>query len=290
MPEIVIEEAEPNHVHIDDDVVVYDGLPSADTVLEVHEGEDMGDSAEPAFSLPKYPGAPPEAQEGLQVMDAEVEVEESDEKPKSIWDWAKHPSLEAWVEERCSNGQLPKHRAGLDPDDLFKVRRTKSYLNKVLNTASGAVESDVDGAVNVDVVCPMLTKIEEAIDRLADLESDLDGKKKSKRKKKATLDSDLVKEGQKATHVGGIIVTVPLLISRVARVCINGVVSAGHDIEDLFEKQAKMYDLSEREKAEAMQLLSDMGYPLRRDRGYLIDDKVDSTSSNNLDWAANYKA
>lgn len=294
MPEIIIEEVEPNHVHLDDEVVVYDGLPSEDTVLEVHEQEgseehEHGHShGDDEFNLPKFPGAPADVQDSLQVEDTVVEIEE--DLPKSIWEVEKYPSIEEWLRERCSEGNIPAHRAGQDPDDLFKVRRTISYLKKVLNKAADLVANDFDKNIDVGVVGPMLTKIEESIERLQDLESDLESQKKKKRKKAAGTEGDLVKEGQKATHVGGIIVTVPLLISRVARVCINGTVSAGHDIEDLFEKQAKMYDLSEREQAEVMQLLADMGYPLRRDRGYLIDDKVDSTSSNNLDWAANYKA
>jgi hypothetical protein len=65
-------------------------------------------------------------------------------------------------------------------------------------------------------------------------------------------------------------------------------VSAGHDIEDLYERQVKKYKLNEREKAEVMQLLDDMGYRLAHDRGYLADEDVDYASSDNMDFAANY--
>ena len=82
--------------------------------------------------------------------------------------------------------------------------------------------------------------------------------------------------------------TVPLLISRIARVCINGMVSAGHDIEDLFRKQVELYNLDKREQAEVMQLLADMGYALRQDRGYLTGEGVNQERSDNADWAANY--
>ncbi len=131
----------------------------------------------------------------------------------------------------------------------------------------------------------MLTKLEDSIERLQDLESELEGKKK--KKKKAAAGNDLVKEGQKAPHVGGIIVTVPLLISRIARVCINGTVSAGHDIEDLFLRQAKMYNLTDREKAEVIQLIEDMNYPVRRDRIRELNDN--SPEPSNGDWLENFK-
>ena len=98
----------------------------------------------------------------------------------------------------------------------------------------------------------------------------------------------MVKKAQKATHVGGIIVTVPLLISSIARTCINSMVSAGKDIEDVFDKLAKKYDLTSREEMETMQLLADMGYPMRRPRGYLRDEEIDTTSVDNFDWNANY--
>ena len=83
-----------------------------------------------------------------------------------------------------------------------------------------------------------------------------------------------------------IVVTVPILLSRVARVCINGAVSAGHDIEDLFDRQVKAYKLDDREQAEVMQLLSDMGYPMRRDRGFLLNEKQEGQDGS--DWNQNF--
>lgn len=307
IPEIIVEvpvesveftepPVETDHVHMGD-VVVYDTFPSEEVVIESHddghehehepvEVEEFSEaSGQDDFDLPRYPGAPEEVQDSLEVDDEEVEIEE--EQPKSIWDVERYPSLEVWLKERCSADNIPQHRAGQDPDDLFKVRRTISYLKKVLNKAADMVAGDFDKEIDVAVVGPMLNKIEESIERLEDLESELEDKKKKKRKK-AEVSDGLVKEGQKATHVGGIIVTVPLLISRLARVCINGTVSGGHDIEDLFERQVKEYDLSKREQAELMQLLSDMNYPVRRDRGFSIDEKHDS--SNGMDWNQNFPA
>lgn len=100
----------------------------------------------------------------------------------------------------------------------------------------------------------------------------------------------IVKEAQKITGVKGVYVTVPLLISRVARVCINGTVSAGHDIEDLYNRQVKKYNLNDREQAEVRQLLWDMGYPMREDRGFFPEDDLEVWDSDNMDWAANYRA
>jgi hypothetical protein len=99
----------------------------------------------------------------------------------------------------------------------------------------------------------------------------------------------MVKEAQKAAGVRGIYVMAPLFISCIARTCINGYISAGHDMEGIFKKLSTKYKLNDREKMETIQLLADMGFPVRLDR-MMIDEDVDITSSNNGDWAANYKA
>jgi hypothetical protein len=100
----------------------------------------------------------------------------------------------------------------------------------------------------------------------------------------------LSKVAQKITGVQGVYVTVPLLISRIARVCINGTVSAGHDIEDLYKRQVDKYKLDDREQAEVRQLLWDMGYPMREDRGFFPSDDLEVYDTDNMDWAANYRA
>jgi hypothetical protein len=99
----------------------------------------------------------------------------------------------------------------------------------------------------------------------------------------------LIKQAQKIMGVKGVMITVPIFISRIARVCVNGTVSAGHDIEDLFNRQVDRWKLNEREQAEVQQLLFDMGYPLRQDRGFMPGDDLEVWDSDNMDWAANYR-
>jgi len=290
---------EPSYVHIDDDVVAYDGVPSEAVVLDAHdvvephehgghdehevfvEGDEEYHDPDQEFELPLLPGCK-DGDDALEVSDQNsVEIEEAPKKaPKNKWDMPNFPGLEQWMIELTRPGSIPSY--GRNKEDLLKLRLAIRHLERVVEISSKEVENDTDQVLNIDKICGMIGKIETAIDAMKELESKMTNEKK-KRKKSASL----VAEGQKAAHVGGIIVTVPLLISRVARVCINGAVSAGHDIEVIFEKQAKQYDLSERECAEVMQLLSDMGYPLRSDRGYLIDEKRDDDKA--ADWAKNFK-
>ena len=67
-------------------------------------------------------------------------------------------------------------------------------------------------------------------------------------------------------------------------------VSAGRDIEDIYGEQVKKYKLNNREQAEVLQLMSDMGYPIRQDRAFLPFEDVDEKVKNNegVDFAVNY--
>lgn len=239
------------------------------------------------------PGAPPgthDPEPVLEVHEDEGKVVDENEAKKSKkpekWDWASKGAhgFVAWVKERIDG--VPKH-SGYDSAGL---ERAVSYLEKLDSEISKAMRMDLDGELDANKVEEVRSEIEKGISRLHDRIDKIKSSKKPKRKKSSFVEiPELVKEAQKITGVQGIYVTVPLLISRIARVCINGMVSAGHDIEDMYSRQVKKYKLSEREQAEVMQLLSDMGYALRQDRGYMPDEDVDVASSDNFDWAANYK-
>lgn len=238
--------------------------------------------------LPGAPDHTPDPQAPvIEVSEEDSKDDENEAKSKKPekWDWASKGAtgFVTWVKERLDD--VPKH-SGYDTAGL---ERAISYMDKLDNEISRAMRMDLDGELDANKVEEVRAKIEDGISRLQERIEKVKSSKKKPKKKKAELDPSLVKEAQKITGVSGIVVTVPLLISRVARVCINGMVSAGHDIEDMFERQVKKYKLNDREQAEVMQLLADMGYALRRDRGYLADEGTDPASSDNFDWAANYK-
>jgi len=304
------------HVHLDGDLVVYDELPDYEQVLEVYqddhdqepeEGHEIEIYDEPEEQLsvqeePESESAPeeeipvasltltlsaiPGAEEDTGEPVEKVEIDEHDNK--SPWDYSASDDFAAWVEGRLN--EVPKH-SGKAPAGL---ERAIAYLQKFKSELSRLVRSDFDGKIDISIVDKVFDEIHNGIERLEERLEQVNEKYTKKKKKKAHDQHSLIKEGQKATHVGGIIVTVPLLISRLARICINGHVSAGHEIEDLYRKQVKKFALSDREQAELLQLLYDMNYPLRMDRLYDFEEtsegKVDLTSSDNGDYAANYPA
>jgi hypothetical protein len=258
-------------------------------LMEVH---DHPEELEIHMDLP---GAPPGTQDPEPVLEvSEPEEDKSkamDEDPAKTksnekWDWSKRgpKGFIAWVKERCDD--VPKH-SGYDTAGL---ERAVAYLERLDNEVSKAMRLDLDGELDANQIEKVRAIIDNGIERLNDrLDKVKTSKKKTRKKKSEVIHEGLVKEAQKITGVQGVFVTVPLLISRIARVCINGMVSAGHDIEDLYARQVKYYKLSTREQAEVQQLLSDMGYAVRQDRGFMPDEDFDVSSSDNMDWAANYK-
>lgn len=282
-------------------VVVYPEHPSSEMVLEMHDPEMM--ESTPALELSEHPhdleimvgelpgvaGLDPEMEQKLEVhedVDSE-KADDSDSKSKvpTKWDWQSkgaHGFL-AWVKERCDD--VPKHSGY----DTAGIERAISYMQKLDAEISKAMRLDLDSELDADKIEQVRSTIDNGIESLHARHEKIS--KKNKKKKKAMQDSDgLVKEAQKIPGIAGIVVTVPLLISGIVRLCINGSVSAGHDIEDMFNRMAKKRNLSDREIFECMQLFADMGYPMRRDRGFDPDEDVDPTSSDNFDWAANYQA
>lgn len=254
---------------------------------------DMGGDGEIVFeigpelslSLEKVPGAL-DQEDILPEEEIVVEEPEEIEVNDDPWSWSVKEFL-PWLDKMMK--QVPTHSG----KETVGLERAIAYLQKVDKEISKAVRSDFNNNIDIDMVEKARDEIQRGIERLEDRHEMVATNKyrKKKNKKKADDESDeLVKEAQKATHVGGIVVSVPLFISHLARVLINGMVSGGHDIEDMFDKLEKKYKLTDREKAELVQLLQDMNYPVRRDRGFMLDEEVDTRSSDNFDWSANYSA
>lgn len=282
-----VEDAHPEH-------------PATVEPLEVHD-HDHGHDHPEEIEVMLAPMSPETL--GLSGPDPEppapeLEVSEHDDKSKAEdedpakaaktekWDWSKRgpTGFIAWVKERCDD--VPKH-SGYDTAGL---ERAVAYLERLDNEVSKAMRLDLDGELDANQIEKVRAIIDNGIERLHDrLDKVKSSKKKTRKKKGYELSEGFQKEAQKITGVSGVLVTVPLLISRVARVCINGMVSGGHDIEDLFERQAKFYKLNDREQAEVMQLLADMGYAVRQDRGFMPDEQLEVEDTNGMDWAANYK-
>lgn len=283
--------ADANELRMDDSAKSF-SLPSSLTDLLDFEGEialDIDQDSDPdvVLTLDKIPGAID--QEDI-VEEEEIVVEEPEEVQvdDDPWSWSISNFI-PWLSKMMQG--VPTHSG----KDTVGLERAIAYFETLDREISRAVRTDLNNEIAIDAVEKARDEIQRGIERLEDrlekVKATKYPRKNKKNKKKADEEqSNLIKEAQKATHVGGIVVNVPLFISHVARVLINGMVSGGHDIEEMFEKLDAKYKFTDREKAEILQLLSDMNYPVRRDRGFLVDEEVDTTSTDNFDWTANYHA
>lgn len=280
------------------EIIMYSDRPSKDQVLEMHDevsAEEPNDLEIVVEDLPGVEALDPEMEKTLEVSDDAMssnetlraeDDEKSKPKVKDKWDlMANGPKgFFLAIQERIEN--VPSHSGY----DISGCERALASLNRLADEVSKTMRNDIDGLLDANKVEEALSKIDDGRDRLFDrIEKIKSSKKSSRRKKKADVDAGLVKEGQKSMPMG-MVITVPLLISRIARVIINGMVSAGKDAEDLFQRQAEYYNLDRREKAELQQLLADMGMAIRQDRGAPENEDIDSTSENNFDWIPSYSA
>jgi hypothetical protein len=170
------------------------------------------------------------------------------------------------------------------------MERAYSYLQNLDSIISKALRKDINGDINISQLDAARATIR---DGMVKLEKALEKEMASRKRKRAGSDPEyragLVKNAQKISGVNRTTITVDILLARVAKVCINGAISAGKDIEDLFKKQVQAYDLNIREQASVLQLLEEMGYPIRRDRGVLPGEDIDPRSEDNFDWMASYQ-
>lgn len=290
-----------------------------DEPIEISEELDSGDMVEVPISLSEndfetpsveinvnfnseLPGVPQDQVQLIKMEPKELVVSDDDDQSNEIhdqakddndaktkkkksekWDWESKGSTGfiEWINERFQT--VPKHSG----KDTAGLERAISYLERLDSEISRAMKLDVDEELDADSVEKVRNKIEEGVSKLEERLDEIKKTKKNK-KKKAEDENPFVKVATTPTLKGNY-VQVPLLISGLARMCVNSVVSAGHSLEDTFEKLSKKFNLNDRERFELLWLLTDMGYPIRADR-FNLDEKDFDSSKSGVDFAANYPA
>ena len=187
--------------------------------------------------------------------------------PKDIWDWSAHglDKLMPWVQERI-NG-MPTHNG-----ETVGVERLINYLKRLNGEISKAISTDYEGKIDVGTlegarkwIYQTINTLEDAHEKLVDTHY---------KKKKSASSEDGIKKEAFTPYGGGVMVTVPLVISAIARILINGSVSAGGDMATMYMDEVKKWGLDKREQLELVQHLADMGYPITRNRGFLPGEDI----------------
>jgi hypothetical protein len=284
-----VDDNDLHHMHEGAEHAEMIGTPT----LEVAEPVDV------EIVVEELPGAPPGTKDPEPMLEVSDEPLHADEKPaddandakkekNEKWDWSKKGphGFVAWIKERIDS--VPKH-SGYDSAGL---ERAMAYMDRLDNEISKAMRMDLDGELDANKVEEVRAKLDEGIARLQARLDKVKETKKSTRKRKKSSEIEhegIVKEAQKILGVSGVYIMAPLLISGLARICVNGTISAGHDISDLYHRQVQQWKLSDREQFELKQLLFDMGFPIPYDRSVVADQDFDPASEDNYEFMANYK-
>jgi len=269
-----------------EDEQIYDG--SARELISVAEG-DL-ELPIPPNVFPPPPKTQPAGEQKPQIMPA------GKEQPKQMAN-----------EGGWRNTKEPKHFTQFLMDDLARIpkpnttrgnqalmERTLGQYNKLNNYVSQALREDYDDVLDANHVDKARKFIEQCIDELEMGLESLDSLKKNRKKMRRHSEDEmgdgLVKEANTPTFTG-IQVQISEFESSIVRALINGVVSGGRNMDELYEKAKKKYDFTPREEVAIFQILNDFGYPTFQDRLRIGDEKVDtSKSEEGGEWTANYHA
>jgi hypothetical protein len=243
--------------------------------IEVDECKECGDTDgdghdEYVFKLSLVPGADDEEVE--EIPEEPVEMDEKTNTPLDSWDWEGHGGpgkFLNWLQGMFQS--IPKHSG----QDTTGVERALAYFQRLDTEISRAMKKDYKREIDAAGAEKARSEIETGMERLMERLEKLRAKKfkRYQKSKKASDAFGLVKEAETST-TGKIIISVPYLISNIARTCIESTVQGGRDMEEAFTKLAEDYKLDKREKFQVAQLIKDMGYPILLDRLNFGDEKL----------------
>lgn len=152
---------------------------------------------------------------------------------------------------------------------LGQWRRLDSYISK-------ALREDYDGILDISYIDEVRGYVDNCIDQLEDMQNGIIHQKKRQkqmRKRKAEDESEMKKEAGTAK----VNMVITPFQRAVTSLLMNGVISGGRNIEELWQKAKEKYELTPREELEIVQLLADMGYPVFKDR-LMVGEQLDNPS------------
>ena len=205
----------------------------------------------------------------------------------------------SWLESRETE-HFPKfltdefnriRKPDLARSSISEMERALAQWKELNGHVSKALRDDYHSKLDAKWLDKMRSVVEQYIDQL---EAALDSykqlqqnRKNLRRRGEDDYEDELVKEAN-TPHYHGLQTNVTAFETSIVRALINGVVSGGRNIEELYEIAKKKYDFSPREELALFQILSDMGYPTFHDRLKIGDDNSDPDKIG--EWQTNYQS
>jgi len=272
----------------------FDDIDEGDITKEVDdetgEVELSGEGDGIVFKLSVVPGADDE--EVIELDDDEEEdevvMDEKTDTPLDSWDWEKSGGpgkFLNWLQSKFSS--IPKHSG----QDTTGVERALSYFQRLDTEISKAMKKDFNREIDSAKAEEARTEIEEGMDRLIERLEKLRSKKfkRYNTKKKSELIMGMVKNAETTTS-GKMIVTIPYMISSIARACIESAVQGGKDIEDSYNEMTEKFGLDKKDKYLVAQLIKDMNYPILLDRLNFGKEAITPSKSEKSEYMRQYYA
>jgi hypothetical protein len=185
-----------------------------------------------------------------------------------------------------------------NPNDVVgnasKIEQALGQWKRLNSHCSRALRGDYDGEIDVGLVDKARTLIEQHVERLEDMLDGMNRLKQNRRQLRRRRGDDeqdgLTKEGASPAFYGFQINITPFQ-AALARAFINGVVSSGRNMDEMWEAMKKKYKLNDRDELEMVQVLYDMGYPEFKDRLRIGEETDDPSRTKGYgEWMSNYYA
>lgn len=191
--------------------------------------------------------------------------------------------------------KIPQH----DGKSMLGCERATTFLERLNNEISRAIRDDVDGVLSDDINSLEEIRINIMKDVLV-LKNHLSGLKKKfkeKHEKKAAplwidgsgksikIDGEISKS---ASTPSNMMIAISPFERAISGMLINSTVSAGYDMEEVYDFLKEKYKLTDREELAIMQIVSDSGYHIFKDRGTFSGGKDDKDANRGVDFMKNY--
>lgn len=171
---------------------------------------------------------------------------------------------------------------------LSEMERAYSQWKGLDGHISKALRDDYSNTLDVPAIDKQRSLVQHNIDQLESLLNSVKNVRKNKGRRAEVEQDGIVKEAGTPMYLG-IQTNMTLFETAIVRTLINGVVSGGANMEELYEILKEKYDFSEREELALFQALSDMGYPTFKDRAKIGDKDQDVSDSKNIgEWQRQY--
>lgn len=262
-----------------------------------HSGQLDGMIEQPRVGTP-IPGSTTFAEDIDSADDHEVAEPET---PKT---WQEDRAVDNFMDyiKDSYPSKIPKH----DGKSIVGAERAVKWLTNLGKEISEAVRKDESGVLDDATLEEIRVSVMKDILMLKEHIKKLDKTFKKQLKKKAGLDSGLMKyaeeieiaynheiEGEirKTAAHPKLHLYVSPFERAISGIIINSVVSGGKPLEEVYDFLKEKYDLTDREELSIMQVIMDSGYPIFKDRGtFSSKDKKSGEKSYGIEFIKNYFA